>query len=141
MFDNSRNRKLIQVTNTKLFKDCQKFSFSGNGQYLAIGSKDGTKISIVELIEDSKRSLHEVILIAVCKRGFWSCNLKTIQFSPDNNFVVVTSDNGSLQLFHVGLARLAKNNLKTVHKNHIKNCLEVETEKILEECTLESKKQ
>lgn len=93
--DDMRNRKVISIVCKKLFKNAQKFSFSQDGRYIGVANKNGTKITILELIEDRKRGLHESILIAICYRGFWGCHIKTITFSPDNNFILVTSDNGT----------------------------------------------
>ena len=56
----------------------------------------------MELITDSKGSLHEIVLLCICYRGFFSSHLKTITFSPDNNFILVTSDTGKIHVFHIG---------------------------------------
>ena len=52
MFQESANRfrKLIGVDCKDLLRDCQKYCFSQNGQFLAAASKDGCRISILELI-------------------------------------------------------------------------------------------
>lgn len=77
----------------------------------------------MELITDSKGSLHEIVLLCICYRGFFSSHLKTITFSPDNNFILVTSDTGKIHVFHIGQYVSAKNNLRTVRKNEIKSCM------------------
>lgn len=119
----SRNRKLIATDCKNLLTDCQKFSFSPDGILVAAGNKDGNRISVMELITDSKGSLHELILICICYRGFFSSHLKSITFSPDNNFLLVTSDTAKIHVFHIGTFRNAKNNLRTVRKNEIKSCM------------------
>ena len=118
-----RTRKCISVDCKDLLIDPQKFSFSLNGKFLAVGGRDGCRISVFELITDSKNKLHELILTAICYRGFFSANLKAIMFSPDNNFLMVTSDAGKIFLFEIGNAIKSKNNLKTVRKKEIKACL------------------
>ena len=118
-----RNRKLVAVDCKGLLTDCQKFSFSPDGKLVAAGSKDGTRIAIMELITDSKGSLHEIVMLCICYRGFFSSHLKTITFSPDNNFILVTSDTGKVHVFHIGQYVRAKNNLRTVRKNEIKSCI------------------
>ena len=120
---NSRNRKLITTNCKNLLNDCQKFSFSPDGKLIAAGNKDGNRISIMELITDSKGSLHELILICICYRGFFSSHLKALTFSPDNNFLLVTSDTAKIHVFNIGSYYKAKNNLRTVRKNEVKSCM------------------
>ena len=79
-----RFRKLIGVYCKDLLSDCQKYHFSANGQYVAVATKDGCRISILELIQDRKRRLHQLVLLCICYRGFWSQKIKSIAFSPDN---------------------------------------------------------
>ena len=55
--NNCRNRKLVAVDCRSLLTDCQRFNFSPDGKYIAACNKDGTKVSILELITDSKQSL------------------------------------------------------------------------------------
>ena len=119
----SRNRKLIAIDSKSLLTGCQKFRFSPDGKLVAAGNKDGNRIFIMELITDSKGSLQELVLICICYRGFFSSHLKSITFSPDNNFVLVTSDTAKMHVFHIGTFLNAKNNLRTVRKNEIKSCM------------------
>ena len=51
---NCRNRKLVAVDCRSLLTDCQRFNFSSDGKYIAACNKDGTRVSILELITDSK---------------------------------------------------------------------------------------
>ena len=43
---------LFTVTDKKLFANAQKFHFSHNGELMAIGSKDGCRISVLKVITD-----------------------------------------------------------------------------------------
>jgi hypothetical protein len=90
----------------------------------------------MELITDSKGSLHELILVCICYRGFFSSHLKSITFSPDNDFLLVTSDTGKMHVFHIGTFRLAKNNLRTVRKNEIKSIMCIALDILLKDCKL-----
>ena len=69
-------RRLIALDCKDLLIDSQKFNFSADGKLLAAGSKDGTRIYVLELILDSKKSLHDLILLCICYRGFFSSHLK-----------------------------------------------------------------
>jgi hypothetical protein len=44
-----RMRRLISAECADLFTDAQKFSFSNDGNFAAIGSKDGCRISVIEV--------------------------------------------------------------------------------------------
>ena len=125
MFQESatRNRKLVTINCKQLLVECQKFVFSPDGRFVAAANKDGNRISIMELITDSKGSLHELILVCICYRGFFSSHLKSMCFSPDNNFILVASESAKIHVFHIGTFRNAKNNLRTVRKNEIKSCM------------------
>lgn len=81
--------------------ECQRFDFNHDGKLLAVGSSDGRRICLIELILDSKKSLHEVILIGICYRGWFSSHLKEMRFSPDNNFLIVTSDTGKIHIMDI----------------------------------------
>ena len=98
-----------------------------------MGSKDGTKISVMELLMDdsSGRSLKEFILVAVCYRGFFSCHLKTMVFSPDNELLLISSDTATIHVFHIGPAFRAKNRLDHVRKHELKFCVHIKINELL----------
>ena len=120
-----RNRKLVTVDCKSLLTEPQKFKFSSDGQLVAVGSSDGCRISVLNLVENSKKSLCEAILACICYRGFFSTHIKSIDFSADKNFLCVACENGKISFFHIEKALKAKNNLKTVRKYEIKSCLEL----------------
>lgn len=135
----SRNRKLIAINCKSLLTECQKFSFSPDGTLLAAGNKDGCRVSVMQLICDSKGSLCELVLICICYRGFFSSNLKQMTFSPDNDFLLVTSDTGKVAIFNIGSFVSGKNNLRTVRKNEIKACMNIVMDDLLKQCKLPKK--
>ena len=132
----SRNRKLISCTCKDLLKDCQKFQFSNDGRLLAAAKKDGTRISVLELIEDSQRRLHELVLICICYRGFWSKHTKCMSFSPDSRFISLTQDDGMIHIFYIDGMVKAKNNLNTVRKNELRPVLSISSDQLLIDCQL-----
>ena len=132
----SRNRKLISVHCKDLLKDCQKFSFSDDGKLVAAVKNNGKRISIMQLVEDSQRRLHQLVLIAICYRGFWSQHVKCMTFSPDNKFLAVTTDAGEIHLFYIDSAVKAKNNLVTCRKNELRACMTISSDQLLFDCKL-----
>ena len=132
----TRNRKMVSCTCKDLFKSCQKFTFSSDGKFLAAAKKDGSRISVLQLVEDSQRRLHELVLICICYRGFWSKQTKCIDFSPDNRFISVAQDDGMIHIFYIDRMIKAKNNLNTVRSNEVRSCMVVSTEQLLVDCQL-----
>lgn len=116
--------------------DCQKFYFNEDGKLLAVGSEDGRRIFLLELIMDSVKSLHEVILIGICYRGWFSSHLKEMRFSPDDNFLIVTSDTGKIHIYDIKEHVAGKNNLKTVRKYQIERTMTLRINEILTACNL-----
>ena len=57
MEESARNRKLIAADCQKLLSDVQKLKFSPDGRFIAAVNQNGTRISILELITDSKKSI------------------------------------------------------------------------------------
>jgi len=100
----SKRRSLFQVTDTKLFTNAQKFHFSHNGKLLAIGDRYGCRISVLKVHTDEFGSLLDMSLVAICYRGFRACNLKEISFSENLDYMIVTSDAGTVHLFDVKAA-------------------------------------
>ena len=60
-------------------------------------------------------------------------------FSPDNNFILVTSDTGKMHVFNIGSFLSAKNNLRTVRKKEVKSCMIIEMNDLLKDCKLPKK--
>ena len=57
-------------------------------------------------------------------------------FSPDNNFLAVTTDAGEIHLFYIDSAVKAKNNLITCRKNELKACMIISSDQLLFDCKL-----
>ena len=76
------------------------------------------------------------MLLCVCYRGFFTSHLKAISFSPDNNFIVISSDTGTVHLFYIGKALVAKNNLATVRKTEVESILSFKMDQLLRDCNL-----
>ena len=97
-----------------------------------MGCKDGKKIYVMELLmDDSGHSLNEFILVAVCYRGFFSCHLKTMVFSPDNELLLISSDTSTIHVFHIGPAFRDKNGLAHVRKHELKFCVHIKINELL----------
>ena len=57
-------------------------------------------------------------------------------FSPDKNFLAVTTDAGFIHLFYIDRALKAKNNLVTCRKNELKACMTISSDQLLIDCKL-----
>jgi len=57
-------------------------------------------------------------------------------FSPDNNFLAVTSDAGTIHIFYIQRVLNAKNNLITTRKNELKACMTIPSDQLLIDCKL-----
>lgn len=121
--DECRNRKLIAIDCKGLLKDCQRFKFSPDGKFIAAANQNGTKISIIELIVDSRKALHNVVLICILHKSLFSSHIKSMSFSHDNYLVTVTSDTAKVHIFNISYMINAKHSLKIVRKNEIKACM------------------
>ena len=51
-FEEQRIRSLYTIDGPDLFNEAQKFSFSNDGKLMAVGSKDGSRISVVEINQE-----------------------------------------------------------------------------------------
>ena len=122
---------LFSVTDKKLFADAQKFHFSHNGRLMAIGSKDGCRISVLKIISDEFGGLLDMSLAAICYRGFRSCNLKEISFSESLEYMLVTSDSGTIHMFNIEAALLEDRPLSIVRSKEIRSFMKLKIEDIL----------
>ena len=69
--------------------------------------------------------------MAVCYRGFFKSHLKAIVFSQDNELLAVSSDTGTIHVFHIGAALRARNNLKHVRKNELRFCVHIKLDNLM----------
>ena len=122
---------LFTVTDKKLFANAQKFHFSHNGELMAIGSKDGCRISVLKVITDEFGGLQDMSLVAICYRGFRSCNFKEISFSPSLEYMLVTADSGTIHMFNMKEALGESRPLNEVRSNEIRSFMKLKLEDIL----------
>ena len=133
MDQSQKNRRLVAIDSTDLFTDVQKFCFSTDGKLLAVGSKDGSRITVMELqtTDDTGALALELTIVAVCYRGFFSCHFKTMEFSPDNELLMISSDTATIHAFHIGPYLRAKHNLAFVRKNELLSCVHFKVPEML----------
>ena len=97
---------------------------------LAIGSRDGCRISILKVHTDEFGSLIDMSLVAICYRGFRACNLKEISFSANLDHMIVTSDSGTVHLFDVRLAHEDRP-INIVRNQEIRSFMKLKLEDLL----------
>lgn len=126
----SKRKVLFSVTDEKLFTNAQKLHFSNDGTLFAIGSKCGCRISVLKVITDDSGCLLDMSLVAICYRGFRSCNLKEISFSPSLDHMIVTADSGTIHMFNIKAAHEDRP-INIVRKEEIRSFMKLKVEDLL----------
>ena len=72
--------------------------------------------------------MQEFILVAVCYRGFFSTQLKTIVFSQDNELLIISSETGTVHVYAIGDAMRNQRTLKDVRKKELQSCVHLKSD-------------